>query len=134
MKRILTTAIFLSFFFFLNVIAQDNSPFVRYPGLNSDGTKIAFSFQGDIWLVPSTGGTATRLTIHEAYDGIPKWSPDNKMIAFSSDRYGNNDIFVIPSGGGIPKRMTYFSANDVLSDWASNGDLLFESSRGYKQI
>lgn len=51
-----------------------------------------------------------------------------------SDRYGNNDIFIIPSGGGIPKRVTYFSANDILSDWASNGDLLFESSRGYKQI
>jgi tricorn protease len=134
MKRILTTSIFLFLLFSLVVFAQDNSPFVRYPGLNSDGTQIAFSFQGDIWLVPATGGTATRLTIHEAYDGIPRWSPDNKMIAFSSDRYGNNDIFVIPSGGGIPQRMTYFSANDVLSDWASNGDLLFESSRGFKQI
>ena len=134
MKRLISTAIFLFFFFSISAIAQDDSPFVRYPALNSDGSIIAFSFQGDIWLVPSTGGTATRLTIHEAYDGIPKWSPDNKMIAFSSDRYGNNDIFIIPSGGGIPKRLTYFSANDILSNWASNGDLLFESSRGYKQI
>ncbi len=134
MKRFLTFIFFFSTLLSLNVFAQDNSPFVRYPALNSNGTQIAFSFQGDIWLVPSTGGNATRLTIHEAYDGISKWSPDDKMIAFSSNRYGNNDIFTIPSSGGNPNRLTYFSGNDGLSDWTANGNLLFETARSYREI
>lgn len=116
------------------VFAQDNSPFVRYPALNSNGSQIAFSFQGDIWLVSSTGGDATRLTVHEAYDGISRWSPDDRMIAFSSNRYGNNDIFTIPSRGGAPERLTYFSGNDALSDWAADGTLLFETARSYREI
>jgi len=134
MKRFLTLIFFFSILLSLNIFAQNNSPFVRYPALNSNGAQIAFSFQGDIWLVPSTGGNATRLTIHEAYDGISKWSPDDKMIAFSSNRYGNNDIFTIPSSGGNPNRLTYFSGNDGLSDWTANGNLLFETARSYREI
>ena len=134
MKSILLSIFLLSFFLSANIVAQDNSPFVRYPGLNSNGSQIAFSFQGDIWIVPSRGGTATRLTIHEAYDGTPRWSPDDKTIAFSSDRYGNNDIFTIPSGGGNPNRITYFSANNIVSDWTNDGNLLFETARSYREI
>ncbi len=134
MKRASNIIIVFYFLFSLSLFAQDNSPFVRYPALNSDGSQIAFSFQGDIWLVSSTGGTATRLTIHEAYDGTPRWSPDDKMIAFSSDRYGNNDIFTIPSSGGNPNRLTYFSGNDGLSDWTTDGNLLFETARSYREI
>lgn len=116
------------------VFTQGNSPFVRYPGLNTDGSQLVFSFQGDLWLIPTSGGTAMRLTVHEAYDGISKWSPDDKTIAFSSNRYGNNDIFTIPSSGGNPKRLTYNSTNDVLSDWTGGGDILFEAKRDYRQI
>ena len=133
-SKILNLFILLILSFSTMAFTQENSPFVRYPGLNSDGAQLAFSFQGDLWIVPSAGGTAMRLTVHEAYDGIPKWSPDDKMIAFSSDRYGNNDIFTIPSSGGNPKRLTYNSTNDVLSDWTSIGDFLFETKRDYRQI
>lgn len=134
MKRFPMLIIFLSFLLSSALFSQENSPFVRYPALNSDGSQIAFSFQGDIWLVNAAGGNATRLTIHEAYDGSPKWSPDNRRIAFSSDRYGNNDIFTIPSGGGNPARLTYFSGNDGLSDWTADGNLLFETARSYREI
>jgi len=39
---------FISFLFFHQIIAQEN-PIVRFPSLNPDGTKISFSYQGDIW-------------------------------------------------------------------------------------
>jgi len=113
--------------------AQDNL-LLRFPSINNDGSKIAFSFQGDIWTVPSSGGKATRLTIHEAYEAYPKFSPDGKQIAFSGNRYGNNDIFVMSSEGGMPKRLTYNSATDNISSWTSEGNILFSTSREFNQI
>ena len=116
------------------IYAKDDKPFARYPSLNSKGTQISFTFQGDIWTVPVNGGRAIRLTIHPAYDGMPKWSPDDKTIAFSSNRFGNDDIFTISSTGGKPNRLTFLSTADVLSNWTPNGNLLFETRRIERQI
>ncbi len=127
---------FYSFLILLisNSIFADDSPLVRYPALNSNGSMISFSFQGDIWTVPSSGGEAKRLTIHEGYEGVSKWSPDNNFIGFTGDRFGNNDIFSIPANGGIPTRLTFHSAGDEISDWGSDGNILFETSRLFKQV
>ncbi len=113
--------------------AQDN-PLLRFPAINNDGSKIAFSFQGDIWTVPSSGGKATRLTIHEAYEAYPKFSPDGKQIAFSGNRYGNNDIFVMSAEGGVPKRLTFNSVFDNISSWTSDENILFSTNREFNQI
>lgn len=107
---------------------------LRFPTLNNNGSLIAFSFQGDIWTVPVTGGKAARLTIHEAYEAYPKFSPDGKQIAFSGARYGNNDLFVIPTEGGTPKRLTYHSAGDNISSWSNDGNILFSTNREFNQI
>ena len=49
---------------------------------------------------PNEDGTgAHRISDHTARDIYPRFSPDGKWIAFSSNRYGNNDVFVIPAGG-----------------------------------
>jgi tricorn protease-like protein len=72
-----------------------------------------FSYKGDLYKVPATGGDAIPLTIHEAYDFMPVWSHDGKYIAFASDRYGNFDVFIMPSTGGEATRLTYHSANDL---------------------
>ncbi|HED37928.1 MAG TPA: peptidase S41, partial [Ignavibacteria bacterium] len=130
-KNLLTVSLIL---FITSVQAKDDNPFARYPSLNSNGTQISFTYQGDIWTVPTDGGRAFRLTIHQAYDGIPKWSPDDKTIAFSSNRFGNDDIFTIPSTGGKPNRLTFLSTADVLSNWSPNGNLLFETRRNERQI
>lgn len=123
-----------SFLLLASFLMAQDSPFVFHPALNSDGSMLAFSYQGDIWTAPATGGDATRLTIHEAYEGHPRWSPDNSMIAFSSDRYGNDDLFVIPSSGGTSKRLTYHSTGDYLTDWTTNNNLLFTTDRAFQQV
>ncbi|KAF0151258.1 MAG: peptidase S41 [Ignavibacteria bacterium] len=115
------------------IFAQENL-LLRFPALNNNGSQIAFSFQGDIWTVPTAGGKAARLTIHEAYEANPKFSPDGKQIAFSGTRYGNNDLFVIPAEGGIPKRLTFHSAADNISSWANDGNILFSTNREFNQI
>jgi len=102
----------------------------RFPALSPDGTKIAFSYMGDIWVVSSTGGKAVRLTNHVAYDGEPVWSPDGEFLAFTSNRMGNNDIYIIPAQGGIPKQLTFHSGNDTATDFSPDGKwIYFTSSR-----
>jgi tricorn protease len=120
--------------FLFPAFSQTTDVLIRYPAISPNGSVISFSFQGDIWTVPASGGKATRLTVHEAYESTPVFSPDGKSIAFSGARYGNNDIFVIPSDGGTPKRLTYHSNADNISSWSSSGNILFSSSREFHQI
>ena len=115
--------------------AQERDYFVRYPSLNEDGSKIAFVYQGDIW-VKSLDGVeqARRLTIHEGYDQMPHWSPDGSKIAFTSDRYGHSDVYVIGQNGDNPRRLTYHSTSDVVSSWYSDQQVLFSTNRAFAQV
>jgi Tol biopolymer transport system component/C-terminal processing protease CtpA/Prc len=103
---------------------------LRAPAISPDGRTVAFSYRGDIWSVPATGGTATPLTVHAAYDTAPAWSPDGRQIAFASDRYGNFDVFVMPATGGEAKRLTFHSADDTPTSFTPDGKgVLFGSAR-----
>ncbi|MBA4071083.1 MAG: peptidase S41 [Gemmatimonas sp.] len=90
--------------------AQGDAGWMRYPALSPDGTTIAFTYRGDLYRVPASGGTATQLTQHPAHDFMPVWSRDGTRIAFASDRHGNFDLYVIPSAGGTAQRLTFHSA------------------------
>lgn len=110
--------------------AQDGAKdWMRYPAISPDGKSIAFSYRGDLWLVPSSGGEARLLTSHEAYEANPVWSPDGKQIAFASDRHGNFDVFLMPAAGGNAKRLTFHSAGDVPSCFTPDGKRVVFSSR-----
>jgi Tol biopolymer transport system component/C-terminal processing protease CtpA/Prc len=93
----------------------------RWLALSPDGTRLAFTYQGDIWVTSATGGKAVPLTDNVEMDDRPVWSPDGKQIAFASDRYGNNDVFVVDADGGRPKRVTYFTGSDIPSGWSADG-------------
>lgn len=113
-------------------MAQSEALWLRYPAISPDGSSIVFSYQGDLWRVDASGGTASLLTTNEAYEHSPVWSHDGKWLAFASDRHGNNDVFVMPSTGGPATRLTYNSANDVPSDFTpDNSAVLFSSNRLY---
>jgi Tol biopolymer transport system component len=94
---------------------QEAPLWLRYPAVSPDGQTIAFEYRGDIYRVPAAGGTATPITIGEAYDFAPVWSHDGRQIAFASDRYGNFDVFVMPAEGGEARRLTFHSTREVPS-------------------
>ncbi len=131
MKKSYLALLTMSFTTF--VLAQSN-PLINSPRLSPNGETIAFNYQGDLWTVSANGDNLKRLTIHEGYDTNPHWSGDGKSIAFQSDRFGNNDVFTVNAKGGTPKRISFHSANDVVTDFTKNGDILFETSRNYKQV
>ncbi len=103
----------------------------RHPAPSPDGSQIAFSWQGDLWLIPASGGTARRLTAHPASESHPVWSRDGRLLAFSSDRHGSDDVFVMDLDGvEPPRRLTYASVTDVPSDFTPDGSaVLFHSRR-----
>ena len=107
MKKIITV-LSLALVFTLSSRAEE-ARLLRFPATN--GTSIAFTYAGDLYTVPVTGGDATRLTSHIGYEGFAHYSPDGKTIAFTAEYDGNREVYVIPATGGEPKRVTYTSTN-----------------------
>ena len=102
---------------------------VRSPSYHEG--KVAFSYLGDLWTAREDGSGITRLTANKARDLNPRFSPDGKTIAFSSDREGGLDVFLIPTIGGEIKRLTRHSADDTVLGWSPDGkSVLFASQRG----
>src|SRR5690606_11428658 len=91
------------------------------PAISPDGSTLVFTYRGDLYRVPATGGVATRLTTHPAHDFMPVWSRDGRQIAFASDRYGNFDIFVMPAQGGEARRLTVHSADEYPYAFSADG-------------
>jgi len=101
---------------------------LRYPTVSE--TQIAFTYAGDIWLLPKQGGTATRLSSPPGEESFPRFSPDGSQLAFSGHYDGNLDIYVVPVSGGVPTRVTYHGARDRMVSWYPDGKhLLFASDR-----
>jgi tricorn protease len=117
----------------ITAYSQENL-LLRFPSINQNGSTIAFSYQGDIWTVPATGGRPVRLTVHEGYESNPIFSPDGQTIAFTGNRFGNNDIFTIPTDGGAAKRLTWSSASDLATSWTNDNKIIFTTSREFRQI
>lgn len=96
---------------------------LRDAKISPDGSKIAFTYKGDIFTVPTAGGAATRLTSQPTYETAPIWSPDGRTIAFASDVNGNFDIFTVPSDGSASswKRLTFNSASETPEAFSPDG-------------
>lgn len=105
--------------------------FGRTPSLSPDGSQIAFSYQGNLWTVPRSGGVATRLTASDCLDLNPIFSPDGKWIAFMSNREGGTQVFVIPSQGGKVRQITMYSASTSLFDWFLDSRSLLIATNKY---
>lgn len=101
---------------------------MRYNTISPDGSTVAFSYKGDIYVVPSEGGEARQLTTTDHYEYMPIFSPDSKSIAFASNRYGNFDIFTVGLQGGAPTQVTTNSAIDTPLAFSQDGKSIYYSA------
>ena len=108
--------------------AQETPKWVRKNCISPDGTKIAFSYKGDIFVVPATGGRALQITTNEAFDSCPMWTADSKKIVFTSYREKSRDIFITSCEGGAPKRLTFHPGHETLQAVLPDGKILFTAN------
>ena len=128
MKRLYALAFLLALCVPLTAAARE-AKLVRYPHYNHG--RITFTYLADIWTADEDGKNIRRITANKARDVYPRFSPDGKWIAFSSDRNGNFDVFIVPSEGGNGRQLTFHSADDTVLGWTPDSRaVLFASSRG----
>lgn len=109
--------------------AQETAPlWLKGPAISPDGKTVAFTYKGDIFSVPASGGRAMQLTSNPAYDSEPVWSPDGTKIAFRSNREGSDDIYLVSATGGTPRRVTTDSGQETPMCFTDNSTLLFATS------
>ena len=117
-----------------NLSTQANSGetlrFPENPALSPDGSQLYFSWNDDLWTVPSEGGTAARLTGHPANDTQPAISPDGTKLAFISNRTGTDQLYLADLTTPLfkPRQITHHTAGYALEDWFPDGTHLLVSS------
>ncbi len=111
---------------FYTAIGETNPPhFTSEPTLSPDGLSIVFSYESDLWMVPTKGGTAYRLTAMEGIETLPRFSPDGKWIAFTASQNGAQNIYIMPATGGEIRQLTFHDANDHVDSWAWDSKWIF---------
>ena len=74
--------------------------------VSPDGRTIVFDMLGDIYRMPSGGGSAELLSGGASWEVQPRFSPDGKWIAFTSDRDGGDNIWVMDPDGKNRRQVT----------------------------
>jgi len=74
--------------------------------VSPDGKNILFDLLGDIYIMPIKGGEAKSLTHSIAWEMQPRFSPNGKKIAFTSDQGGGDNIWTMDIVGTNQKQVT----------------------------
>jgi len=99
--------------------------------VSPDGTTIVFDILGDLYTLPITGGTATRITSGTGWDQQPRYSPDGRMIAFVSDRNGSKNLWIANVDGTRPHILTKSERTNFASPiWSADGQYVIATRTG----
>ena len=111
------------------------------PGLSPDGKTVAYvlstidgpanEYRGGIWLADVDGkAEPRRFTSGNTRDAAPVWSPDGRLIAFTSKRASKAmQLFVIPVEGGEGVQLTELPEDVEELAWSPDSTKIVFSAR-----
>ena len=101
------------------------------PAWSPDGTRIAYlrmknkgkifdpdETEGDLYVIPATGGTPKRITNTPEYELTVAWTPDGKRLTFEI----NGEMWIASVDGGGPRKL---KRGYIPSSWSSDGQSYF---------
>ena len=93
--------------------------------VSPDGRTLVFDLLGDLYTLPIAGGRATLLLGGPAYEMHPRFSPDGRRIAFTSDRDGLPELWTMAAGGGDLRQISKEREREVSNPaWTPDGQYL----------
>jgi imidazolonepropionase-like amidohydrolase/Tol biopolymer transport system component len=93
--------------------------------VSPDGTTLVFDLLGDIYTMPLAGGKATPLMTDIAWQMQPRFSPDGKYIAFTSDEDGGDNLWIMNRDGSNGKAVSKEQFRLLNSPaWSPDGNYL----------
>lgn len=119
--------------------------FVGYPQISPDASKIAYvcvsvdeekdTYKSSIWIAEVSTGRLKQMTLGDARDFSPRWSPDGSKLAFLSNRKGSSaQIYILPMDGGEARQITNMKNGASNIEWSHDGRLIaFNSEVGLKE-
>jgi dipeptidyl aminopeptidase/acylaminoacyl peptidase len=112
---------------------------VSAPKLSPDGSTVAYTvteLDGEenreyarIWLLDLGSEESRPLTSGTAKDLNPRWSPDGRWLAFTSDRSEKTQLWVVPVDGGEPIQLIDLPGGVEDHGWSPDGAMLTFVSR-----
>jgi dipeptidyl aminopeptidase/acylaminoacyl peptidase len=101
--------------------------------VSPDGRKVAYTvsqavmtpekseYVTQIWLANSDGSDSLQLTFAEKSSDNPQWSPDGKLLAFTSSRGGKSNLYILRLIGGEAEQVTDVKTAVGTFAWSPNG-------------
>jgi tricorn protease len=100
-----------------------SSGYLRYPHIHAD--LLTFVAGDDVWLAPTAGGRAWRLSADDVPVSYPRFSRDGARVAWSSWRDGNPEVYGAEVDGSIADRLTYWGDPQTrVTGWTAAGEVL----------
>ena len=115
-----------------SITAYSQTKLLRFPDIRGD--RVVFTYAGDLWTAPSSGGSAMRLTSHPGMEVFGKFSPDGKWVAFTGQYDGDEQVYVVPTSGGEPRQLTFYPAKGPLAPRWGWDNQVFGWSKDSKRI
>ena len=101
--------------------------------VSPDGKKVVYTvnspvmtpdkseFVTQIWLANSDGSEPVQLTYAEKSSDNPRWSPDGRALAFTSNRSGKTNLYMLRIAGGESEQLTDVKSGVGNFAWSPDG-------------